>query len=104
MGVELVIHVMRSGNIRVSVHRADRHVGREAGKRTQADRRSPHGATSTTANAQWGPARASGEVMVVTRCVLNRSTFRYAMSPRLVSGMEKTRFLRDGLSVVDLSS
>ncbi len=104
MGVESVIHVMRSGNIRVSVHRADRHVGREAGKRTQADRRSPHGATSTTANAQGDRRGPSGEVMVVTRCVLDRSTFRSAMSLRLVSGMEKTRFLRDGLSVVDLGS
>lgn len=31
MGAELVIHVMRPGYIRVSVHRADRDVGREAG-------------------------------------------------------------------------
>jgi hypothetical protein len=31
VGAELVIHVMRPGNIRVSVHRADRDVGREAG-------------------------------------------------------------------------
>jgi hypothetical protein len=31
-GAELVIHVMRPGNIRGSVHRADRDVGREAGK------------------------------------------------------------------------
>ena len=31
VGAELVIHFMRPGYIRVSVHRADRDVGREAG-------------------------------------------------------------------------
>jgi hypothetical protein len=30
VGAEFVVHVMRPGNIRVSVHRADRDVGREA--------------------------------------------------------------------------
>jgi len=35
VGAELVIHVMRPGNIRVSVHRADRDVGREAGTAMQ---------------------------------------------------------------------
>jgi hypothetical protein len=34
VGVELVIHVMRPGNIRVSVHRADHDVGREVGTAT----------------------------------------------------------------------
>jgi hypothetical protein len=34
-GAELVIHVMRPGGIRVSVHRADRDVGREAGTAMQ---------------------------------------------------------------------
>jgi hypothetical protein len=32
---ELVLHVMRPGNIRASVHRADRDVGREAGAAAQ---------------------------------------------------------------------
>jgi hypothetical protein len=35
VGAELVIHVMRPGSIRGSVPRADRGVGREAGKATQ---------------------------------------------------------------------
>jgi len=35
VGAELVIHLMRPGNIRGSVHRADRDVGLEAGKATQ---------------------------------------------------------------------
>jgi hypothetical protein len=35
VGAELVIQVMRPGSIRGSVHRADRGVGREAGKVTQ---------------------------------------------------------------------
>jgi len=34
VGAELVIHLMRPGCIRGSVHRADRDVGREAGKAT----------------------------------------------------------------------
>jgi hypothetical protein len=36
VGAELVIHVMRPGNIRVSAHRADRDVGREARTTMQA--------------------------------------------------------------------
>jgi hypothetical protein len=35
VGAELVIHVRRPGNIRVSVHRADRDVGCEAGTAMQ---------------------------------------------------------------------
>ena len=35
VGAELVIHLMRSGNIRGSGRRAGRGVGREAGKATQ---------------------------------------------------------------------
>jgi hypothetical protein len=35
VGAELVIHLMRPGNIRGSIHRADRDVGREAGKAPQ---------------------------------------------------------------------
>jgi len=35
VGAELVIHVMPPGNIRGSVHQADRDVGREAGRVTQ---------------------------------------------------------------------
>ena len=35
VGAELIIHLMRPGNIRGSVHRADRDVGLEAGKATQ---------------------------------------------------------------------
>jgi hypothetical protein len=35
VGVELVIQVMRPGNIRVSVRRVDRVIGREAGMVTQ---------------------------------------------------------------------
>ena len=35
VGAELVVHVMRPGNIRVSVPRADRDIGREAGMATQ---------------------------------------------------------------------
>ena len=34
VGAELVVHIMRPGNIRVSVHRVDRDVEREAGKAT----------------------------------------------------------------------
>jgi hypothetical protein len=34
VGAELVVHVMRPGNIRVSAHRADHDVGREAGRVT----------------------------------------------------------------------
>jgi hypothetical protein len=39
VGAELVIHAMRPGSIRGSIHRADRDVGREAGKATQGWKR-----------------------------------------------------------------